>query len=114
MPYCELKSTVKLTGKQKEDLGHALAGVIELIPGKSEHWVMATLEDDVDMMFAGTNESPCALLTVKTFGELTNEQYDMLSKQFCEVLQNTTGVPTDRIYVIYEPILHWGWNNENF
>ena len=114
MPFCELKTSAKLDRETKAEISHALARAIELIPGKSERWVMTLLEDENYMMFSGTDENPCAMLTVKTFGELSKEQYDLLSSHFCDILHTMAGIPQERIYVVYTPVNHWGWNRENF
>ncbi len=114
MPYCEVITTTKVDKSRDMELSHELARIIELIPGKEERWVMTHIEDQARMAFAGDNEQPCAMITLKTFGELTPEQYDMLTKEMCSSASKLLGVAPDRLYVKYEPIVHWGWNGENF
>ena len=114
MPYCELKTTVKVSKTEKSELSHALAKVIELIPGKSERWVMSSISDNVAMTFSGTDNTPCAMLVIKTFGELLPEQYNLLTEKFCDLLHSFLKIPTSRTYVVYEPVSHWGWDCKNF
>lgn len=114
MPYCEVITTEKIEKADEKKLNREIARIIELIPGKSERWVMTHIEDEARMSFAGTGEEPTAMITVKTFGELTGEYYDLLTREFCGELSKLIGVPPDRVYVVYEPITHWGWNKENF
>lgn len=114
MPYCEVITTAKVEKDAEAQLHHALAAVIEKIPGKSERWVMIHLEDQARMAFSGDNSAPAAMLTVKTFGELEAEAYDLLTQEFCAAAEKLLSVPADRVYVVYEPIRHWGWNSRNF
>ena len=90
MPYCNIKTNVKV--EKKKELSKELTKVIELIPGKTENWIMTSIDDEAVMSFAGTDD-PCALITLKTYGE---------------------PIRPDRIYVDHEPIAHWGWNGANF
>ena len=114
MPYCEILTTTKVEKAEEMKLNHEIARIIEQIPGKSERWVMTHIQDETRMAFAGTNAAPAAVITVKTFGELAPEQYDMLTKSFCQSAAQLLKVPSDRLYVTYEPITHWGWDGANF
>lgn len=114
MPYCEIITTSKVEKAEEMKLNHEIARIIEQIPGKSERWVMTHIQDEARMAFAGTNEVPAAMIMVKTFGELTSEQYDMLTKSFCNTVARLLEVPSERLYVTYEPVTHWGWDSANF
>ena len=114
MPYCNIKTTVKVEKEKEMEVSHALAKVIELIPGKTENWIMTSIDDEAVLVFAGTNEQPAALITLKTLGEPENKYYDLMTEGFCETVSRMLGISADRIYIIYEPIEHWGWNGRNF
>lgn len=114
MPYCEILTSCKVSAQTQRLLDKEFGRIIELIPGKSERWVMTHTEDEAKMCFAGDSEAPCAMITVKTFGALTELQYDMLTKEFCSGVSKLLGVPADRIYVVYQPIENWGWHGANF
>lgn len=114
MPFVKLTTTTSIEKEKEMEISHALARVIELIPGKSEAWVMTHIEDNAAVAFAGTDDAPAAYLEVRTFGELAADQYSMLTEKFCETVEALTGVPKDRTYVIYEPIRYWGWNSQIF
>ena len=60
MPYCNIKTNVKV--EKKKELSKELTKVIELIPGKTENWIMTSIDDEAVMSFAGTDD-PCALRT---------------------------------------------------
>lgn len=114
MPYCEVITTKKVDRSCVAEYSHALAEIIEMVPGKSERWVMVHIEDEAKMAFAGADDEPAAMITLKTFGDLDSGQYDMLTREFCAAAERLLSVPADRVYVVYEPIVHWGWNGDNF
>ena len=43
MPYCNIKTNVKV--EKKKELSKELTKVIELIPGKTENWIMTSIAD---------------------------------------------------------------------
>ena len=114
MPYFDIATTQNLTDASKKQLQQEMGRIIELVPGKSERWLMVQLHDEVCLSFAGSADAPAAVITLKTFGELMAEQYDMLTTEICQCVGTLLQTNPDRIYVIYEPITHWGWNGSNF
>lgn len=114
MPYFEVQTSAALPEEERAGLRRELARVIELVPGKSERWLMVHIEDGADMAFAGDASAPAAMVELKTFGELEAGLYDMLTRELCASLPPLLHVPADRLYVVYEPISRWGWNGGNF
>ena len=104
-------SNVKV--EKKKELSKELTKVIELIPGKTENWIMTSIDDEAVMSFAGTDD-PCALITLKTYGEPAQQYYDMVTEGFTKTVSQMLKIRPDRIYVDHEPIAHWGWNGANF
>ena len=113
MPYIELKTNVSVSADATADLQQMLGREIELIPGKTEKWLMTAVEGEVAMSMAGSTE-PCAFLAVSIFGAASPEAYDALTASLCEKVSATLGVPADRVYVKYEEVSTWGWNGMNF
>ncbi|MBR6807949.1 MAG: hypothetical protein IKM46_06180 [Clostridia bacterium] len=113
MPYIELKTNVKIDDAKAKGIREMLGREIELIPGKSEKWLMTGIADGVRMSHGGSDE-PCALVTVSIFGKASAEAYDALTASLCEKLSDCLGVAADRIYVKYEEVSVWGWNGMNF
>jgi len=113
MPYINLKTTKKLDTGATEALKKALGEAIALIPGKSERWLMINLEGECTMALAGEMDN-CAMLEVEIFGKASNDAYDALTKKLCELVNETIGIPADRVYVKYAEVGHWGYNGFNF
>lgn len=114
MPYFEVKTSVNVSEKTKEELYHELGRIIELVPGKSECWVMAQIQDNSSMCFAGDCSQPAAAVVLKTFGQLEAAHYELLTREICSRIGAMLGVDPKRIYVTYEPVTQWGWDGANF
>ena len=113
MPYINLKTTEKLDTGATEALKSALGEAIALIPGKSERWLMINLDGECTMALSG-EMGKCAMLEVEIFGKATSEAYDALTKRLCDTVSNVLDIPSDRIYIKYAEVGHWGYNGFNF
>ena len=114
MPFIETKTSVSVSREQLSALKEAFAKAIEIIPGKSEEWLMLNTVGDCNMAFRGDMDTPSAMIKVEIFGKAKNEEYDRLTEEICSVASAILGVPSDRIYVRYEEVSHWGYNGFNF
>ena len=67
MPYIETTTSVAVSGKREQAIKERMGKAIELIPGKTEGWLMLSFRDNVSMYFKGEDD-PCAICHVKIFG----------------------------------------------
>lgn len=114
MPYCEVITNKTIDAELEETIRKEIVRIIELIPGKEERWIMTRTVDQSRMTFGGPCDAPVAMINVKTFGELSDNQYNLLTKELCASISELISVPPEKIYVVYESICHWGWNGQNF
>lgn len=114
MPFIDTKTTANVTDEKREALKTLLGKAIELIPGKSEKWLMLSFEDGVKMYFAGDDSADTAYIEVKIFGSAEDEYYEALTKEITKIFNEVLSIAPDRIYVKYEECYHWGWNGKNF
>ena len=114
MPYIEVKTTKKATNEQESTLFVALGKAIELLPGKTEEWLMLNVEGDKHMAFRGRTDEDMAYITVALVGKAGAENYEKLTKRLCELCEEILGIAPDHVYVKYEEVDYWGWNNMNF
>ena len=114
MPFIETKTSVSVSKDQLTALKEMFAEVIEIIPGKSEEWLMLNTVGDCNMSFRGDIDTPSAMIKVEIFGKAKDEEYDRLTAAICERASDILGVPSDRIYVRYEECFRWGYNGFNF
>lgn len=113
MPYIELKTNIEVTDAKVSEIHTLLGREIELIPGKTEKWLMTDIRGGEKMSFAGS-DAPCVIAEVSIFGKATAESYENLTASLCEKLGSALDVGADRIYIKYEEVSVWGWNGANF
>ena len=113
MPYIETTTSVAISGKKEQAIKERMGKAIELIPGKTEGWLMLSFRDNVSMYFKGEDD-PCAICQVKLFGSASEDTYEALTEALTDILNDELDLDPDRIYVTYEEIGVWGWNGGNF
>lgn len=114
MPFINLKTSVDLSKEKEELLRQKLGKIIEIIPEKSEEWLMIGFEDSYKLHFKGEELSKGAFINVKIFGTTTKEIYAKLTKELCSLLEEVLEIPRDRVFITYDEVEVWGWNGENF
>ena len=114
MPYIEAKTTKTVTKQQEDALFRALGEAITLLPGKTEEWLMLNVEGDKHMAFRGKTDRDMAFITVALVGKAGGENYAKLTACLCQLCQEILGIAPDHVYVKYEEVDYWGWNNVNF
>ncbi|MDF2512874.1 MAG: hypothetical protein K0S04_2740 [Herbinix sp.] len=114
MPYISTRTTVSISAEKREIIKTKLGKAIEIIPGKSEQWLMLSFEDESSMYFRGSNDKPIAYVEVKSFGKAPEESYSKFTKEVCDILKEELDIEADSVYVKYEEVSNWGWNGKNF
>ncbi|AGX45246.1 macrophage migration inhibitory factor [Clostridium saccharobutylicum DSM 13864] len=114
MPFIGSKVSVKISSEKEEIIKKRLGESIELIPGKSEKFLMVGFEDEYSLYFGGEKLEKGAFVEVKILGKASKESYDMLTKAICIIYEEELQIPKDKIYVKYEEVENWGWNGQNF
>lgn len=113
MPYIETTANIAIPGKKEQAIKERMGQAIELIPGKTESWLMLSFRGNASMYFQGSDE-PCAICHVKLFGAGTEETYAKLTGALTDILREELELDPNRVYVTYEEIGTWGWNGGNF
>lgn len=114
MPYISTRTNVKITEETEKLLKAELGKAIELIPGKTENWLMLDFEDNCRLYFKGSNEQKLAYIEVKLFGSASASAYDNLTAEITRIINSHLGISPDCVYVKYEEVSTWGWNGNNF
>ncbi len=114
MPFINSKISIKISEEQEKEIKTKLGKAIELIPGKSESWLMTGFEDEYHLYFRGDNSQPLAYVEVKVFGGENPSAFDALTGKITEIYGDVLGIAPDHIYVKYEAVSQWGWNGSNF
>jgi phenylpyruvate tautomerase PptA (4-oxalocrotonate tautomerase family) len=114
MPFIGSKVSVKISKEKEEVIKTKLGKAIELIPGKSETFLMVGFEDEYSLYFAGEKVEKGAFVEVKVFGKASKEAYGKLTEAICSIYEEELEIPQNKIYVKYEEVSDWGWNGRNF
>ncbi|MBD2448890.1 hypothetical protein H6G76_17350 [Nostoc sp. FACHB-152] len=83
--------------------------------GKPESYVMTAFEAEVSMTFAGTTDPVC-YIEIKSIGTMKPNQTEAMSQDFCQQINQTLGVPENRIYIEFADAkgAMWGWDSKTF
>lgn len=114
MPFINTKVSFRMTEAQKERIKNKLGVAIELIPGKSENWLMVGFQDNYSLYFKGQVFERIAYVEVKIFGSASRSAYEKLTKAICDIFEEELKIPSDKVYVTYDEVSNWGWNGSNF
>ena len=111
MPLITVKASNNPSANHNEIL-KTLSKKLSTLTRKPESYVMTILETNVPMTFAGTSD-PCAFVEVKSIGSLFPQE---MSSAFCEILEESLQIPSNRIYISFSdiPPSDWGFNGRTF
>jgi len=82
--------------------------------GKPESYVMVAVEDQLTMLFAGSDE-PTAYLELKSIS-LPESETKTLSSVLCQLINEQLDIEKNRIYIEFSNAERhmWGWNGSTF
>ena len=114
MPLLKLETTVVLTDEKRKTLLASLSKVLAETTGKPEQYVMVTASQSAMLMSGKSGET--AFVDIRGIGGLSGDVNRQLSQKVCRVLNESLGVPPNRIYLNFTEVdaANWGWNGETF
>ena len=114
MPYLLIQTNQAINIEKSQSLMQRASKTVAEILGKSENYVMVSLQDSVKMLFAGKTD-PTAFLHLKSL-ELPEASTADYAKTLCSMVEQELNIPPDRIFINFSsPERHmWGWNNKTF
>ncbi len=113
MPYIKITTTKKVNEEKEKALYKELGKAIELLPGKTEQWLMLSIHDGQRMAFRGSTED-CAMVEVELLGTATDSAKSALTAKLCSLVSESIEAPSSRTYVTYREVETWGFDGENF
>ncbi len=113
MPYINCKVSVPLTAEKETALKEALGKAISLIPGKTESWLMVSIESGAHLWLGGKNDQPHAMVETKVFGSVKPKDVEDLTAGVCDLLKKQLGIEPENVYLTCEGYENWGWNRQN-
>lgn len=116
MPLIKVQTSVSAPQKAEvEAMLLSLSGKLAKHLGKPESYVMTAFEPGISMTFAGTTDPVC-YVEVKSIGSIKPDQTEAMSRDFCQQINQSLGVPKNRIYIEFADAkgAMWGWNGTTF
>ena len=115
MPCIQIKTNVPVSSETAETLKSSLGQAICCLPGKTEDWLMVTLEDNCSMWFGGSSGRPLAIVEVKVLGDSVDKAgAQQMTQKVSALFQRELAVDPKDLYVRYLASPDWGWNGANF
>ena len=115
MPYIRITTNVSVDEEQAERVKQGLGEAIRIFPGKSEAWLMVSLEDHCRMWFQGKAGRPIAIADISIFGKAVDSvASEKMTAAVSSLLEKELGVRPEDLYIKYAASENWGWNGSNF
>lgn len=114
MPLLKLETTVAISEDIQKALLSSLSRIVAETIGKPEQYVMVTISQTA--MGMSGKPGNAAFLDIRSIGGLSSSVNRKLSEQICKLLNDSLGMPSDRVYLNFADIDagNWGWNGSTF
>jgi phenylpyruvate tautomerase PptA (4-oxalocrotonate tautomerase family) len=114
MPLLKLETTVALPEDKRKALLASLSKAVAGTIGKPEQYVLVTVSQTAMLMSGKAGDA--AFVDIRSIGGLTDDVNRKLSQQICKLLNDSLGLPPDRVYLNFTDVEanHWGWDGSTF
>ena len=114
MPLLKLETTVALSEDKRQALLASLSKTVAETIGKPQQYVMVAASQAAMQMSGSPGDA--AFVDVRSIGGLTEDVNRKLSQKVCQLLNDSLGIPKNRIYLNFTEVeaSHWGWNGSMF
>lgn len=110
MPFIHIRTSAKLTEKQKTELKDGIYDTISIIRGKTADMLMLHIEDGCEMYYQGRKEA--TLIDTMVAGHADIEDFKAHGRAVTKLFSDITGMPADRVYIKYGEMPHCGAGGE--
>ena len=114
MPLIRLETDISMDKERKIDLARRLSAIVSEEIGKPAKYVMASISSCGILMSGEPDRA--ALVQVMSIGGLNSSVNGSIAVAVSEVLEETLGIPSDRLYIIFSdvPGENWAWQGRAF
>ncbi len=114
MPLLKVETAVVLSDEKRKALLAALSKAVAGTIGKPEQYVMVAIGSGAILMSGEPGDA--AFVDIRSIGGLTADVNRKLSQQVCKLLNDSLGIPTDRVYLNFTDVEagNWGFNGSTF
>ena len=107
MPFIKAKVNCLISHVQEAELKSWMGKAIELVPGKSEEYLLLEFEDNCRLWLRGSDADPIAYIKVAIFGNEGHAGYPAFSAEVTRAFQEVLGIAPENCYIKYEDITAW-------
>jgi len=107
VPFINIRISKTITREQELTLKNGLGKAIELVPGKSEKYLLLTFQDNVHIYLRGDDSQPVAFIEANIFGNENHAGYEEFSAAVCKLFAETLEITPDHIYINFSDIPDW-------
>ena len=108
MPFIKVKTSCPISKEQEIILKSRMGKAIELVPGKSEEYLLLEFEDNSRLWLRGENTEPIAYIEATIFGNESHAGYPAFTAKVSEIFRDVLGITAENLYIKYEDISAWG------
>ena len=114
MPLLKLETTIVVPDEKRQALLASLSQTVAGTIGKPEQYVMVTLGQAAMLMSGKPGDA--AWVDVRSIGGLSGDVNRRLAQQVCQLLQDSLGIPADRVYLNFTDVKasNWGHDGSTF
>lgn len=114
MPMILTKTNTPISEADELELKELFGKAIEILPGKTENWLMLGFEANQRLWFRGDNSKALAYVEVSALGKINPSDAEKLTAEICDILKTVLGIDGSGVYVKYEETDMWGYDSNNF
>lgn len=108
MPFIKSKVSVPLSKEQEKEIKTKMGKAIELVPGKSEHYLLLEFEDNCRLWLRGKKDDSIVYIEAAIFGNEPHYGYDAFTAELTRIFSEALQTMPDNIYVKFEDVTAWG------
>lgn len=112
MPMIDIKVNTAISVFVEKQIKMKLGEAIEIIPGKSEEWLMLNFEQNCKMYFKGDEKEPMAFVKVQILGSAQRMEYEQLAASITQILYTDLKINPECIFIAFEEFTNWSWNGK--
>ena len=110
MPFIIARVSTPVSKDQETEIKTRLGKAIELVPGKSEEYLLCGIEGNFSLFLRGDNTEPIGYIEASIFGNENHFGYKEFTAEVTKIFHEVLGIDPDKIYIKYSDITAWGVN----
>lgn len=107
MPFIKIKVNCRISPEQEIELKTRMGKAIELVPGKSEEYLLLEFEDEARLWLRGRNARPMAYIEAAIFGNESHAGYPAFTAELSRIYQDVLGIAPEDCFIKYDDITAW-------